>query len=98
MKYAVTKCAADYHFIYNSIINNSLEALDIFFFKNVSSEVNERSSLGYQATNEIVQNPTRRIISAEIILYMWTIYLFDDTYILQFLCGPLMYCDALHFL
>ena len=60
---------ADYHFIYNSVINNSLEALDIFFFKNISSEVYGRSSLGYQATNEIVQNPVaRRIISAEIVL------------------------------
>jgi hypothetical protein len=59
MKYAVTKNAADYHFIYDSIINNSLEALDIFFFKNVSSEVYGRSSLGYQATNEIVQNPVQ---------------------------------------
>jgi hypothetical protein len=60
MKYAVTKCAADYHFIrYNSVINNSVEAFDISFFKNVSSEVNERSSLGYQATNEIVQNPVQ---------------------------------------
>jgi hypothetical protein len=40
--------AADYHFIrYNSvIINNSVEAFDIFFFKNASSEVNERSSPG----------------------------------------------------
>jgi hypothetical protein len=52
--------AADYHFIrYNNVINNSVEAFDIFFFKNVSSEVNERSSLGYQATNEIVQNPVQ---------------------------------------
>ena len=53
--------AADYHFIrYNSvIINNSVEAFDIFFFKNVSSEVNERSSIEYQATNEIVQNPVQ---------------------------------------
>jgi hypothetical protein len=60
MKYAVTKCAADYHFIrYNSVINNSVEAFDIFFSKNVSSEVNERSSLGYQATSEIVQNPVQ---------------------------------------
>jgi hypothetical protein len=48
MKYAVTKCAADYHFIrYNSVIsNNSAEAFAIFFFKNVSSEVYERSSPG----------------------------------------------------
>jgi hypothetical protein len=50
--------AADYHFIrYNSVINNSVEAFAIFFFKNVSSEVNERSSPAYQATNETVQNP-----------------------------------------
>jgi hypothetical protein len=26
------------------------------FFKNVSPEVNERTSFGYQATNEIIQN------------------------------------------
>ena len=57
MKYMQSQNAADYHFIrYNSVINNSVEAFDISFFKNVSSEVNERSSLGYQATNEIVQH------------------------------------------
>jgi hypothetical protein len=60
MKYMQSQNAADYHFIrYNSVINNSVEAFDISFFKNVSSEVNERSSLGYQATNEIVQNPVQ---------------------------------------
>ena len=51
--------AADYHFIYNSVINKSVEAFEIFFFKNVSSEVYGRSSLGYQATNEIVKNPVQ---------------------------------------
>jgi hypothetical protein len=72
--------AADYHFIYNSVINNSLEAFDIFFFKNVSSEVYERSSLGYQATNEIVQNPVEEESYPPKLFYMWTIYLFDHTY------------------
>jgi hypothetical protein len=51
---------ADYHFIrYNSAVNNRVEAFAIFFFKNVSSEVYERLSLGYQTTNEIVQNPVQ---------------------------------------
>jgi hypothetical protein len=36
-------------------LNNSMKAFDIFF-KNVSPEAYERPSLGYQATNEIVQN------------------------------------------
>ena len=35
--------------------NNSVGAFD-FYFKNVSAEAYERPSLGYQATNEIVQN------------------------------------------
>jgi hypothetical protein len=70
--------AADYHFIYNSIINNSVEAFDIFF-KNVSSEVYERSSLRYQATNEIVQSPVQEESYPPKLFYMWTIYLFDHT-------------------
>jgi hypothetical protein len=36
-------------------LNNSMKAFDVFF-KNVSPEAYERPSLGYQATNEIVQN------------------------------------------
>jgi hypothetical protein len=38
MKYMQSQNVADYHFIYNSVINNSVEAFD-FLFKNVSSEV-----------------------------------------------------------
>jgi hypothetical protein len=73
---------ADYHFIYNSVINNSLEALDIFYFKNVSSEVYGRSSLGYQATNEIVQNPVQEesYLPKLFFLYVEIIYLFDHTF------------------
>jgi hypothetical protein len=37
-------------------LNNSVKAFDVFF-KNVSPEAYERPSFGYQATNEIVQNP-----------------------------------------
>ena len=36
-------------------LNNSMKAFDVYF-KNVSPEAYERPSLGYQATNEIVQN------------------------------------------
>jgi hypothetical protein len=36
-------------------LNNSVKAFDVFF-KNVSPEAYERPSLGYQATNEIVQS------------------------------------------
>jgi hypothetical protein len=36
-------------------LNNSMKAFDVFF-KNVSPEAYERPSLGYQATDEIVQN------------------------------------------
>jgi hypothetical protein len=36
-------------------VNNSVRAFEVFF-KNVSPEAYERPSLGYQATNEIVQN------------------------------------------
>jgi hypothetical protein len=74
---------ADYHFIrYNSVINNRVEAIDIFFFKNVSSEVNERSSLGYQATKEIVQNPVQEesYIRRNYSIYVDHLYLFDHTY------------------
>jgi hypothetical protein len=58
MKYTVTKCSR-LPFIYNSVINNSLKPLTSSFSKNVSSEVYGRSSLGYQATNEVVQNPVQ---------------------------------------
>jgi hypothetical protein len=71
--------AADYHFIYNSVINKSVEAFEIFFFKNVSSEVYGRSSLGYQATNDIVQNPVQEESYPPKLFSMWTIYLFDHT-------------------
>ena len=36
-------------------LNNNVKGFDIFF-KNVSPEVYERLPLGYQATNQIVQN------------------------------------------
>ena len=36
-------------------LSNSMKAFDVYF-KNVSPEAYERPSLGYQATNEIVQN------------------------------------------
>jgi hypothetical protein len=39
----------------NGDVNSSVRAFEVFF-KNVSPEVYERPSLGYQATNEIVQN------------------------------------------
>ena len=39
----------------HSDLNNSVKAFDVFF-KDVSPEAYERPSLGYQATNEIVQN------------------------------------------
>ena len=39
----------------NGEVNNSVRAFEVFF-KNVSPEAYERPSLGYQATNEIVQN------------------------------------------
>ena len=39
----------------NGEVNNSIRAFEVFF-KNVSPEAYERPSLGYQATNEIVQN------------------------------------------
>jgi len=88
--------AADYHFIYNSVINKSVEAFEIFFFKNVSSEVYGRSSLGYQATNEIVQNLYKKNhIRRNCSLCGPSISLIIHT---QFLCGPLMYCDAFLFL
>ena len=39
----------------NGKVNNSVRAFEVFF-KNVSPEAYERPSLGYQATNEIVQS------------------------------------------
>ena len=39
----------------NGDMSNSVRAFEVFF-KNVSPEAYERPSLGYQATNEIVQN------------------------------------------
>ena len=39
----------------NGEVNNSVRAFEVFF-KNVSPEAYERPSLGYQATNEIVQS------------------------------------------
>ncbi len=78
MKYPVTKGSR--LLFHKGVINNSLEAFDIFFFKNVSSEVYERPSLGYQATNEIVQNPVQEESYPPKLFYMWTLYLFDHTY------------------
>jgi hypothetical protein len=40
-------------------LTNSMKAIDVFF-KNVSAEAYERPSLGYVATNEIVQSLGRR--------------------------------------
>jgi hypothetical protein len=39
----------------NGEVNSSVRAFEVFF-KNVTPEAYERPSLGYQATNEIVQN------------------------------------------